>query len=92
MRHHPHPLDSKSDKSGRNKEMEQQKLYNKHRRRENRAHYLPVSSAESPSAVELGPKRLKVRGPSLSAAIVEQSSYCCRFSESDEKEDISLRA
>ncbi|XP_020705520.1 lysine-specific demethylase JMJ706 [Dendrobium catenatum] len=87
-----HPLDSTLDKSGRNKEMEQQKLYNKHRRRENRAHYLPVSSAESPSAVELGPKRLKVRGPSLSAAIVEQSSFCCRFSESDEKEDISLRA
>ncbi|KAL0905072.1 hypothetical protein M5K25_027248 [Dendrobium thyrsiflorum] len=90
MRHHP--LDSKFDKSGKNKEIEQQKLYNKHRRRENRAHNLPVSSAESPSVVELGPKRLKVRGPSLSSVIVEQSSYCCRFSESDEKDDISLRA
>nr|QEG03046.1 lysine-specific demethylase JMJ706-like isoform X1 [Cymbidium ensifolium] len=82
----------KLDKSGRNTVTEQQKLHNKHRRRENGAHYLPVSTSELTSSVELCPKRLKVKGPSLSGAIVEQSSYCCRYSEGDEKEDISLRA
>ncbi|XP_020577636.1 lysine-specific demethylase JMJ706-like isoform X2 [Phalaenopsis equestris] len=77
MRHHHHPLQSNS--------------YNKPRRRESPPHHLPVSSTEL-TCVDLGPKRLKVKGPSSSNTIVNQkSSYRCRFSESDEKEDISLR-
>lgn len=80
-----HPLSvSKLDVKLRKHKEEQRKLYAYNSGKDKLTQHQPVSNKQA-TFLELGPKSLEVRGPSLSSGAVKQSSSCCRFPENKDK-------